>query len=53
MPASVALKATWPGDGQPLPPTVTRSVSATQASCVEAMGDWASMKVRCGSERGA
>lgn len=46
MPASVALKVTWPGDIQPLPPTVTRSVLATQASSVEAMDDWASMKVR-------
>lgn len=47
MPASVALKVTCPGDVRPLPPTVTRSVSATQASCVEAMVDWVSMKVRC------
>ena len=39
MPASVALKVTWPADVQPLPPTVTRSVLATQASSVEAMDD--------------
>lgn len=45
MPASVALKPTWPEDTQPQPPTVTRSASATQASCAVAMGAWVSTKV--------
>lgn len=48
MPASAALKATWPGDAWLPPPTVTRSVSATRASCAAVMDGWASMKVRCG-----
>lgn len=39
MPASVALKATWHGDVEHLPLTVTRSVSAIPASCVVATGD--------------
>lgn len=45
MPASVALKATWPEDTRLQPPTVTRSASATQASCAAAMGAWVSTKV--------
>lgn len=45
MPASVALKATWPEDAQLRPPTVTRSASATQASCAVEMGAWVSTKV--------